>query len=214
MSASRPSRGAATQPNPPVAEENQWYDTLLQLAKVFMSNTSSTRAHTRPIAASVHRLGFHAARCAAAPRILTPRQQLTPFIYILVPSLLKTPTPKSADHATSEFTTTPQRTDSRELPPVEVLLGWKLGQPLSIHVYLSATPVRDSAPWTGRTEHLPSIVWENITFGNWSDLREVFWEVKVPEVSRLCAQTRDCHRLTCCPSRRNETAPCGRMSFL
>jgi hypothetical protein len=69
---------------------------------------------------------------------------------------------------------------------VQVFPAWQLGQILSVHVRLSTSPIADvlSAGWARKEDEvLPSVVWEDFTFGNWSETRSVFWEVTVPEVS-------------------------------
>jgi hypothetical protein len=79
--------------------------------------------------------------------------------------------------------------DPSLLPPLQAHLAWSLGQPLSMHVRLSALSNDDtnagrrSSVWRdGENESLPHFVWENITFGNWSDTRVVRFDVELPEV--------------------------------
>jgi len=77
------------------------------------------------------------------------------------------------------------------LPPAQVNLAWSLGQPIAMHVHLSTSPTGDvfSAKWTSgwRKDHdedLPNFVWENITFGDWKESRQVNYNVDIPEIVR------------------------------
>ncbi|EIN10835.1 cleft lip and palate associated transmembrane protein [Punctularia strigosozonata HHB-11173 SS5] len=76
-------------------------------------------------------------------------------------------------------------------PPIHAHLhpSWPLGSRLAMHVHLSTSPLGDvfSKKWTsgyrGNPDaDLPSFVWENITFGNWSETRFAEYEVKLPQV--------------------------------
>ncbi|CAK5275314.1 unnamed protein product [Mycena citricolor] len=74
------------------------------------------------------------------------------------------------------------------LPPQQVHPAWELNQPLDMHVHLSTSPSGDvfSSRWTSgyrkdRDEGLPSFVWNNISFGNWSESRTAEFDVTFPE---------------------------------
>lgn len=75
--------------------------------------------------------------------------------------------------------------------PTQAYPVWPLGIPLAMHVYLSTSPNGDvfSSKWTsGYRENqdadLPHFVWDNITFGDWSDIRTVEYDVHLPPVSK------------------------------
>ncbi|KAH9077144.1 cleft lip and palate associated transmembrane protein [Lactarius deliciosus] len=58
--------------------------------------------------------------------------------------------------------------------PAKAHLAWPLGVPVSLHFHLSTDPSRAK---TG----LPRFVWNDITFGNWSETRTVDYNVHLPE---------------------------------
>ncbi|THH31309.1 hypothetical protein EUX98_g2887 [Antrodiella citrinella] len=72
--------------------------------------------------------------------------------------------------------------------PAQAYLAWPLGTSLDMHVHLSTSPVGDVFnTWTaGYRENpdkdLPHFVWENITFGDWDELRQVDLDIKIPPV--------------------------------
>ncbi|KAJ8594021.1 cleft lip and palate transmembrane 1 [Rhizopogon salebrosus TDB-379] len=73
------------------------------------------------------------------------------------------------------------------LPPTQAYPAWKLGQPLSMHVYFSTSPSGDvfSRQWTSAWREdedagLPNFVWENITFGDWKDTRVATYDINLP----------------------------------
>ncbi|KAG2361748.1 cleft lip and palate associated transmembrane protein [Suillus spraguei] len=73
------------------------------------------------------------------------------------------------------------------LPPVQAYSAWKLGQPLSMHVYFSTSPNGDvfSRQWTSAWREdqdagLPSFVWENIVFGDWKETRVATYDINLP----------------------------------
>ncbi|KAK7049750.1 hypothetical protein VNI00_005781 [Paramarasmius palmivorus] len=73
-------------------------------------------------------------------------------------------------------------------PPQQVELAWTMGQPVAMHVHLSTSPNGDvfSKQWTSKWRQdqdgsLPSFVWDNITFGDYSDSRVVEYNIKFPE---------------------------------
>ncbi|KAG1892011.1 cleft lip and palate associated transmembrane protein [Suillus subluteus] len=73
------------------------------------------------------------------------------------------------------------------LPPVQAYPAWKLGQPLSMHVYFSTSPNGDvfSRQWTSAWREdqdagLPNFVWENIVFGDWKETRVATYDINLP----------------------------------
>ncbi|KAF9450961.1 cleft lip and palate transmembrane 1 [Macrolepiota fuliginosa MF-IS2] len=72
-------------------------------------------------------------------------------------------------------------------PPVEVLPSWPLGQSLDIHVHLSTSPhgnvFSKGTPSYRRDEEagLPHFVWENVTYGDYTDSRAVNYDINFPE---------------------------------
>jgi hypothetical protein len=50
-----------------------------------------------------------------------------------------------------------------------------------MHVYLTTSP--DTRVFTGDNQGLPHFVWNNITFGDWSDSRAINFDVQLPYVS-------------------------------
>ncbi|KAF7798918.1 hypothetical protein EIP86_010146 [Pleurotus ostreatoroseus] len=62
--------------------------------------------------------------------------------------------------------------------------AWPLGIPLSMHVYITTSPQGDvfSANAARERDSLPHFVWDNITFGDWTDSRTVEYEVNLPEL--------------------------------
>ncbi|KAL0580511.1 hypothetical protein V5O48_001498 [Marasmius crinis-equi] len=88
------------------------------------------------------------------------------------------PTTPQAPPATTNEPGKPGTPNPWSLPPVNAELGWPLGQPLALHVYLSTSFNGDvfSKQWTSKwrenqDEGLPTFVWDNITFGDYSDKR-------------------------------------------
>lgn len=65
--------------------------------------------------------------------------------------------------------------------PAKAFPAWPLGVPLAMHVHLTTSPY---SPFSrqGKNEDLPHFVWDNITFGDWSDSRAVEYEIDIPEV--------------------------------
>ncbi|KAH9948341.1 cleft lip and palate associated transmembrane protein [Amylocystis lapponica] len=76
-----------------------------------------------------------------------------------------------------------QITNPLELPPKQATLAWPLGITLSMHVYLSTSSTGDVFSPSSKTgdSHLPNFVWENITFGDWNDIRTVDYMIDLPE---------------------------------
>ncbi|KAF7332430.1 hypothetical protein MKEN_00124900 [Mycena kentingensis (nom. inval.)] len=81
----------------------------------------------------------------------------------------------------------PVPVDPRTLPPVQANIapGWDIGSRFDMHVFFSATPLKEgefSAKWMPayNPEGLPTFVWNNITFGDYEDSRELDLEIKFP----------------------------------
>ena len=73
--------------------------------------------------------------------------------------------------------------------PTHAVPAWPLGIPLAMHVHLSTSPTGDvfSSKWTSgyrkdQDAELPSLVWSNITFGDWNEKRVADFTVNLPEV--------------------------------
>lgn len=69
------------------------------------------------------------------------------------------------------------------LPPVQAFSAWHLGQALDMHVYLSTSQSNDIfIQSNSKTEKdLPHFVWQNITFGDFTEARVAELDVKFPE---------------------------------
>ncbi|KAI0722227.1 cleft lip and palate transmembrane 1 [Cerioporus squamosus] len=72
--------------------------------------------------------------------------------------------------------------------PTHAVAAWPLGLPLAMHVHLSTSPTGDvfSSKWTSgyrkdKDAELPSLVWRNITFGDWNEKRVADFTVNLPE---------------------------------
>ncbi|KAI0677053.1 cleft lip and palate transmembrane 1 [Trametes maxima] len=72
--------------------------------------------------------------------------------------------------------------------PTQAVPAWPLGIPLAMHVHLSTSPTGDvfSSKWTSgyrkdQDAELPSLVWENITFGEWNEKRIADFTVNLPQ---------------------------------
>lgn len=100
-----------------------------------------------------------------------------------------------AKPATAPSVATPANDDAAQagevnpflLPPVQAYTAWKLGQPLSMHVYFSTSPNGDvfSRQWTSAWREdqdagLPNFVWKNITFGDWKETRVATYDINLP----------------------------------
>ncbi|OSC98983.1 cleft lip and palate transmembrane 1 [Trametes coccinea BRFM310] len=71
--------------------------------------------------------------------------------------------------------------------PTQAVPAWPLGIPLAMHVHLSTSPTGDvfSGKWTSgyrndQDADLPSLVWNNITFGDWNEKRVADFTVNLP----------------------------------
>ena|ERR1700761_8733695 len=71
------------------------------------------------------------------------------------------------------------------LDPVNISPVWPLGTKVAVHIYVSQSYGYDMFSPTERNtnSHLPSVTWDNITWGNWNYKREQEFMVDVPKVS-------------------------------
>ncbi|KAL1748533.1 cleft lip and palate transmembrane protein 1-domain-containing protein [Schizophyllum fasciatum] len=100
------------------------------------------------------------------------------------------PKPPAAQPPPAEVTSTPGVTAPGTTSPTSATPDWALGQPLDIHVYFTSAPRPDALSQKYKHSYrggegedaLQRIVWENITFGNWSDTREAQLDIRLPEV--------------------------------
>ncbi|KAF7294330.1 hypothetical protein HMN09_01162100 [Mycena chlorophos] len=75
--------------------------------------------------------------------------------------------------------------DPRLLPPVQAHLSnhWSVGQTVDMYVYFTTTPLKAdefSSRWMSAYSALPNFVWDNITFGDYSDTRVVDLNIAFP----------------------------------
>lgn len=131
-------------------------------------------------------MGYHAIRCASFCPESTPL--ISYELHATASNFFGGSKPKAAAPELVKSGDAPT-IDSRLLPPVNVELGWRLGQRVDMHVYLTTSPNGDifNKDWmSGRDnddKNLPNFIWENLTFGNWKDTRTMETDVKFPEVS-------------------------------
>ncbi|KAI0082450.1 cleft lip and palate associated transmembrane protein [Panus rudis PR-1116 ss-1] len=105
------------------------------------------------------------------------------------------PTPPASQPATPATTLSPDAVPTANIPdarpalPTQAYPAWPLGIPLAMHVYLSTSPTGDvfSRRWTSGyrpndDSNLPNFVWDNITFGDWSEHRSAVYDVQLPIV--------------------------------
>ena len=95
----------------------------------------------------------------------------------------------AASHASVPQAQVPGQTPVANAVPTAAVPAWPLGIPLAMHVHLSTSPTGDvfSGKWTSgyrkdQDADLPSLVWNNITFGDWNEKRVADFEVNLPEV--------------------------------
>ncbi|KAF5393072.1 hypothetical protein D9757_001205 [Collybiopsis confluens] len=95
-------------------------------------------------------------------------------------------TTSSAGPSSASAPASPGVTNPWHSPPAQAVPAWSLGTTLDMHVYLSTSPNGDvfSRQWTSsyrkdRDEGLPSFVWRNITYGDYSDSRVVEYDITV-----------------------------------
>lgn len=84
--------------------------------------------------------------------------------------------------------------------PTHAVPVWPLGIPLAMHVHLTTSPTGDvfSNKWTSAYRQdanagLPSLVWENITFGDWNEKRVAEFTVNLPKVRNVLCFSSDVH---------------------
>ncbi|KAF7294328.1 hypothetical protein HMN09_01161900 [Mycena chlorophos] len=98
----------------------------------------------------------------------------------------KTPEqPQPAVPATQPDGTPIPAIDPRLLPPVQAHLSnhWSVGQTVDMYVYFTTTPLKAdefSSRWMSAYSALPNFVWDNITFGDYSDTRVVDLNIAFP----------------------------------
>jgi hypothetical protein len=66
--------------------------------------------------------------------------------------------------------------------PTQGVLGWPLGIPMSLHMYLTTNDVPSARE---STEGLPNFVWEGIRFGDWKESRVIDLNVLIPKASAV-----------------------------
>lgn len=88
--------------------------------------------------------------------------------------------------------------------PTHARPAWALSIPLAMHVYLSTSPTGEvfANQWTSerrdnQDDKLPHFVWENITYGDWSDTRTTDFVVDLPVVSPITMESLACHIVSC-----------------
>jgi len=112
--------------------------------------------------------------------------QLVTKFFVSKPADTTAPIPASTGGVTAGSTT--GIPVAQPAVPTQAYLAWPLGTSLNMHVHLSTSPVGDVFnTWTASyrespDKNLPSFVWENITFGDWNELRQVDLDVKIPPV--------------------------------
>ncbi|KAI0772049.1 cleft lip and palate transmembrane 1 [Trametes elegans] len=94
----------------------------------------------------------------------------------------------AASHASVPQAQVPGQPPAANAIPTQAVPAWPLGIPLAMHVYLSTSPTGDvfSSKWTSgyrkdQDADLPSLVWSNITFGDWNEKRVADFTVNIPE---------------------------------
>ncbi|KAH9045378.1 cleft lip and palate associated transmembrane protein [Lactarius pseudohatsudake] len=65
--------------------------------------------------------------------------------------------------------------------PAKAHLAWPLGVPVSLYFHLSTDPTGQVFAGHPKETGLPHFVWNDITFGNWSETRTVDYNVHLPE---------------------------------
>ena len=74
------------------------------------------------------------------------------------------------------------------LPPVQAYPAWPLGIPISLYFHLSTSG--QAFDFNSADADLPHFVWENITFGDWNEVRTEDYNVHLPEVRKLQSNCR------------------------
>ncbi|EJD48606.1 cleft lip and palate transmembrane 1 [Auricularia subglabra TFB-10046 SS5] len=139
---------------------------------------------------------------AAAPQGQRQQEEQSPWnsflmnaqkvilMYMAVQFISKWMAPKPAPAPPTAVTTdgnvqqaAPGAPNPFDLPPNNVNLGWAMGTPLNMHVYVSTSPYGDvfrSDPSRAQDADLPHFVWENISLGDWNDIRIKKLDVPIP----------------------------------
>lgn len=65
--------------------------------------------------------------------------------------------------------------------PAKAHLAWPLGVPVSLYFHLSTDPTGQVFAGHPKETGLPHFVWNDITFGNWSETRTIDYNVHLPE---------------------------------
>lgn len=102
------------------------------------------------------------------------------------------PQPSGADSDPVSYdqnspTTPPPGVNPWHLDPEFINPAWPLGSSVAVHVYLSQSFGYDMFSVSERRVNgdLPSIVWSNLTWGDWSWSRAASYTVDIPEVCVL-----------------------------
>lgn len=122
--------------------------------------------------------------CALVDYLFPVRTHLDLASKLLAPKTVPNETPVAIPGPGSG----PGIVDPFSLPPAQAFLAWPLGIPISLHFHLSTSEqafALDSAD-----ADLPHFVWQNITFGDWNEVRTVDYNIHLPEVREL--------QFTCC----------------
>ena len=87
--------------------------------------------------------------------------------------------------------TPPPGVNPWHLDPQFVNPAWSIGSTVAVHVYVSQSFGYDMFSSSERKENgmLPSVVWDNLTWGDWSWSRSATFAVDIPEVrSRVLSE--------------------------
>ncbi len=116
-----------------------------------------------------------------------------PLIYVLAVKFLASKSTTPAAPVTTPTIFDPsapasEQTNAFSLPPTQAELLWPTGISLDMYVYLSTSPNGDVFAHKrtmsyNKEDELPSFVWGNITFGDWSEKRVADLNVSLPMVS-------------------------------
>ena len=66
--------------------------------------------------------------------------------------------------------------------------AWPLGIPISLYFHLSTSG--QAFDFNSADADLPHFVWENVTFGDWNEVRTEDYNVHLPEVRKLQSNCR------------------------
>ncbi|KZT38366.1 cleft lip and palate associated transmembrane protein [Sistotremastrum suecicum HHB10207 ss-3] len=99
-----------------------------------------------------------------------------------MPSQSPATTPVVPDASPASPVLEPGQVDPRTLPPVTIHPLWDQQTPVSLRMDLStADAMTFYSPGYKRTENLPSISWDNITWGSWDYAYTANFDVKIPK---------------------------------